>query len=671
MIRISYRHTFYWVCLFFITIASAGLFSLMVGQDSNWDLLNYHLYNPWAFLSRRTSLDVFPAGIQTYFSPFLDIPYYWMATHTFLNSPRALAFIAGIPFGVLAFLTFVISWIFTKSLNVPIWYRVFLCLFATIFGISGAASVSQVGTTTNELQVASISLSGLLLILLAISVNESRMNNCLSSYLRFFLIFSSGCFFGSAAGLKLTAAVYAPGASLSLFAFNKNLRIRFLYFILFCLGWVASFLLFYYPWGVHLYSLTGDPFFPFFTNIFHSDWLGPTSGRDPRFLPHSTMEALFFPFYWAKRISNIVTEIGFNDPRFSLVYIFFVLSLLIIVASYFILGLRRILSGSLSNYSIQLLSALLVFFGVSYILWELEFSIFRYIVTIESLGGLIIVIGLVLFSAVLDKRLFNSFILFLFFILAYCFIYTTYPDWGRVVYSKSVFVVRTPKIISNATVILAQQPTAYLAKFIADDNSGTRFVGTPDYLFNSSTFDGHLLLKSINTAIEKAHVLYVVYKSDSIPPGALLDHFNKSIDYNSCEIITSNLSHNYYICRVRNIGAVNAKKSMLGEYQITPVTLYDDGRLLTRIELPNTCKANEKMDFSAKINVACKSRCNGDIGVYVQDPPQNPTLFSLAAPPYESETGNWTKAGLNFIFKDSAGRIMKTVALIYRPCRSN
>jgi len=41
-----------------------GLYAVKLGQDTNWDLLNYHLYNPFAYLNDRLSLDLALAGLQ-------------------------------------------------------------------------------------------------------------------------------------------------------------------------------------------------------------------------------------------------------------------------------------------------------------------------------------------------------------------------------------------------------------------------------------------------------------------------------------------------------------------------------------------------------------------------------------------------------------------------------
>ena len=58
-----------------------GLYSLGQGADSNWDVRNYHLYNAFAFLDGKLSIDLAPAGMQSYFNPLLDVPFYLMAMH--------------------------------------------------------------------------------------------------------------------------------------------------------------------------------------------------------------------------------------------------------------------------------------------------------------------------------------------------------------------------------------------------------------------------------------------------------------------------------------------------------------------------------------------------------------------------------------------------------------
>src|SRR6202012_963616 len=57
-------------------------FVVLLGKDTSWDFRNYHWYAPYAFLNHRIGIDVAVAHQASYYNPFLDIPYYWLATHT-------------------------------------------------------------------------------------------------------------------------------------------------------------------------------------------------------------------------------------------------------------------------------------------------------------------------------------------------------------------------------------------------------------------------------------------------------------------------------------------------------------------------------------------------------------------------------------------------------------
>ena len=83
-----------------------GTWSVLLGQDKNWDLLNYHLYNPYAFLHDRIEIDLAPAGIQTYFSPMLDIAYFKAIS---LLDPKTVGFLLGFLQGLNFFLLYAIA----------------------------------------------------------------------------------------------------------------------------------------------------------------------------------------------------------------------------------------------------------------------------------------------------------------------------------------------------------------------------------------------------------------------------------------------------------------------------------------------------------------------------------------------------------------------------------
>ena len=57
-------------------------FVVLVGKDTSWDFRNYHWYAPYALLNHRMAMDVAVAHQASYYNPYLDIPFYWLATHT-------------------------------------------------------------------------------------------------------------------------------------------------------------------------------------------------------------------------------------------------------------------------------------------------------------------------------------------------------------------------------------------------------------------------------------------------------------------------------------------------------------------------------------------------------------------------------------------------------------
>ena len=69
-----------WAYLASVVIGWA-IFVVCRGKDRAWDFRNYHWYIPYAFLNGRMGIDVAVAHQATYYNPFLDIPFYWLATH--------------------------------------------------------------------------------------------------------------------------------------------------------------------------------------------------------------------------------------------------------------------------------------------------------------------------------------------------------------------------------------------------------------------------------------------------------------------------------------------------------------------------------------------------------------------------------------------------------------
>ncbi len=135
-----------------------GTWSVLLGQDRNWDLLNYHLYNPYAFLNGRIELDLAPAGIQTYFSPMLDIAYFKAIS---LLSPRTVGFLLGFLQGLNFFLLYRIAHSVLKDQR----QRQVYALLLALAGVLTVGFLAEVGTTMQDSLVALFPLLSLWMIL--------------------------------------------------------------------------------------------------------------------------------------------------------------------------------------------------------------------------------------------------------------------------------------------------------------------------------------------------------------------------------------------------------------------------------------------------------------------------------------------------------------------------
>src|SRR5579862_4148810 len=125
--------------------------SLFLGQDDNWDLRNYHLYTGYSGLHDRLSIDLAAACLQSWMNPLLDIPYAWLALGPFAERPRLLAAFMGLWYGLLIAVALALAWtLYDPWPTARKWAAI---AFATIVGTSGAAVISQVGTTFNEIQI--------------------------------------------------------------------------------------------------------------------------------------------------------------------------------------------------------------------------------------------------------------------------------------------------------------------------------------------------------------------------------------------------------------------------------------------------------------------------------------------------------------------------------------
>lgn len=445
-----------------------ALVSVRLGQDANWDLRNYHIYTLNALLAGRFDTDLMAAGLQTYFNPTLDIPYILLAFGPLADAPRLLAAAMGLWFGGLLYVTLRIAALLLAEVPQP--QRAIAASLGTLTAATASATLSQAGTTFNEIQTALLILGGVFWLLRGI--DRLAQGGPAPARLPWGAALGAGTLFGLAAGMKLTAGTFAPAACLALLAVARPLA-WFRLCLAFSAGWALGFLPPFAWWALFLWERFESPTFLLFNAIFRSPWYPPESFFDARFFPRDALQWMFYPFHWAIRTrSSMVTELALRDPRLAIAYA--------AVAAMALAGAWRRLRGGAT--APRLLTPpqrfALAFLALAYLFWLLTSSILRYAVTIEILGVLaILVAAAALARPVLPAARWRWVAPAAAALLAAICIPATRPiDWGRVPFGPRVFAVEMGWAQPRTLFVSITGPTAYLAAFVPPETQA-RFVG--------------------------------------------------------------------------------------------------------------------------------------------------------------------------------------------------
>ena len=183
-----------------LCIGIAVFLSLWRGQDANWDLRNYHYYNPYAWVNGRAAIDIAPAQLQSFHSPYADLPYYYMAKAGF---PSLLgSAILALPAAIALFFLALIAKPLLPAAQPNIYLIAVLLIAAT-----GAAGGPLVGTTMSEWHLLALFMCSVWLVLRPLYCE----NELVWGEPKLGSVLCAGFLGGVAVGLKLTAGTYALG----------------------------------------------------------------------------------------------------------------------------------------------------------------------------------------------------------------------------------------------------------------------------------------------------------------------------------------------------------------------------------------------------------------------------------------------------------------------------
>ena len=442
------------VIVFFFLLLLSGLYSLFRGQDFNWDLQNYHFYNPYAFLNNRLLFDIEPVGVHSYFSPMLDIFNYLVIRNL---TPMLSAFVLGAASGLFAFAVYkIIRLIYAQDTKLalirsanPSLYMASI-LLSLVLAITGFANLTQIGTTMNENFIA-IPVTWSYYYLLKYQ-NEHK-----NSWL-----FFSGLLIGVALGLKLTAIVFVLALVISFIALNYR-QLFSLSSIGFGVAIIVGFLLINGIWMFKMYQVFGNPFFPSLGAWFNPD-SAVTFGRDTTFSPKDLWHGIFLPIYLLFP-NHLTSEQTVLEPRYALFFGLFICAIF----------------KAKDFFSNNLLKLLIVNLVVGYVLWEIVFSIQRYTVSLEALCG---ILSIVLLNYLFHTKTQAHKAMLMISILV--LLISKAGNFNHIGYAHKFTELGIPadKLPQNALVIYGNYPMAYLSEPLGASNVYMNRPGDKGSQFN-------------------------------------------------------------------------------------------------------------------------------------------------------------------------------------------
>jgi hypothetical protein len=438
--------------------------------DACYDLANYHLYGPFALLNHKLGFDLAPAQAQGYLPPLNDLPYYLLVRA--VHPVRILNVLLSLPEAVALSLVFLLT---CRLLRAGDPTTRLLALVATVFGATGAATHPVLATSMSDALPRVLILGALLLLVR----QPDPWPDTRPALLAGFLV-------GCGLGLKLTLSYSAAGIAVGLLVWpGVPLNTRMRVVVGFAAAVVVGTLLVAGWWWYRLYMFSGNPMFPIWNNVFHSPMAPWGNFVDTRFFPRTRLQSLFYPFFWALDPAPLVTEPDqpMRDPRIALGLVAAV-----------ILGVWSFLWKREPDGRTRLLAALFV---VGYVLWQRQFSIFRYLSLLELLTGpLLALLAIrILRGPVGRQAALNGSVAALFLTMNV----TMPPHWGRLAQPGGHALETTiPRFPSGTLVLLLDaSPLAFLA---LSQPADVRFYGVANNL--TQPWTPTLMSERIRTGID-------------------------------------------------------------------------------------------------------------------------------------------------------------------------
>ncbi len=519
-------------------ILFGGFLACLLGQDMNGDLLNYHFYNGYAFLHQKTFYNIQAAQLQGYGNPAIDALTYLLITHF---PPVFVGMTLGAIQGLNLFLVFEISLIIFKKYFKNHRLLFSLSLLTALFSTFGAVSISEMGGTMTDNITSIFILTAFFLLLISLKKDLLKYSIILRRF--------SFMLCGVGAGLKMTNFVYVIALLLASLVIENGLtkRIKNLFYDI--LSIVSGALIVSGYWCYEVWNHFHNPIFPYYNHLFNSPYFTKINFVDGRWFPKTILDKIFLPFKFVN-YQSVASVVSFRDARFAILYSLIIIYILTKIICALIN--KKIFTKKLNKMQLFFW----IFIIASYIIWEIEFSAYRYLLVIELL--VLIAIGDIIFSLIKYKAVS---ILFFTFVLLFITEYTVPMNWGRDNWQNFYFGPNLYQQFAgtNGTILMAKDwPMSFLIPYLPSHDRVIRIESNltlPGYLTvkNKSAIDNSIVeQKNLHTkffAIETN-----LDRSEQIKALKLRGFSNGSckhiITYVDIDSEASYKKHAYSLCRL-------------------------------------------------------------------------------------------------------------------------
>lgn len=444
-----------------------GLYSLWLGADSNFDLANYHLYNPFAWLHDKLRMDFAPAGMQSYFNPLLDAGLYLANTHL---PSRLVGFAMGALHGLSFVFILAIAQKVLPALSEDDRYRVPLLL--ALSGCLTGNFLSGLGNSMGDDTTALFSLASLLVLV----SNWDRLGRWSAHSV--VVVVAGGVLVGLGVGFKLTNVPYAVALCVALLSYPDRTIVKLRIAFLFGIGVLLGFAVTGGYWMFHVWKTFGNPLYPQFGSLFPSPFAATIGVGDTRWRPISWSETVLWPFIFTAN-SHRVGETPIRQIIWPIVYVLFWL--------WFATGAAQWMTGRKTAVLDRRARFVVLFVATGFVIWMELFSIYRYIVAVEVLTPLVVWIVM---QRLLPYRAARRVAGGLIAIATVVVVTGGARTWGHEGWTDPLYHAQVPAIAEpeRTTVIIAttsSRPWAWLATLfppqVAFTQLGSSFPGTPAF----------------------------------------------------------------------------------------------------------------------------------------------------------------------------------------------